>query len=394
MIRTLMDDSSWVHSGQGVPAASSTPSRRQRKDAVVRAESDASESTALTLADYERQARARMDPGVWDFIAGGAGEELTLAANTAAFAPLRLRPRVLTGAGVPDTRTTILGRTWAAPIGVAPLGYHTLVDPAGEVATAEAAGAAGLPLVVSTFGGRTLEDIAAATPGPRWLQVYCFRDRAITAALVTRACRAGFEALVLTVDAPRLGRRLRDIRNDFRLPPGVVPANLTGDGFASPSGHALGAFDAELDWAVVSWLRTHSSLPILLKGVLTAADAGRALDAGVDGIIVSNHGGRQLDGVPATLDVLPEVVSAVAGRCPVLLDGGVRRGRDVLLSLALGADAVLVGRPVLYGLAVGGADGVRHVLDILVGELADDMALAGVASPADAGADLAGVAAR
>jgi (S)-3,5-dihydroxyphenylglycine transaminase len=348
----------------------------------------------LTLADYEMLARVRMEPPVWDFIAGGAGEELTLAANTAAFAPPRLRPRLLTGAGAPDTRTTILGRTWTAPIGIAPLGYHTLADAEGEVATAEAAAATGLPFVVSTFAGRTLEDIVAAGSAPRWLQVYCFRDRSATAALVTRAGRAGFEALVLTVDAPRLGRRLRDIRNDFRLPPGVVPANLTGDGFASPSGHALGAFDAGMDWSVVGWLRELSGLPVLVKGVLTADGARRALDAGADGVVVSNHGGRQLDGVPATLDVLPEVAAATAGRCPVLLDGGVRRGRDVLLSLALGADAVLVGRPVLHGLAVGGAAGVRHVLDILVEELAHDMALAGVASPSDAGPDLAGHAVR
>ena len=347
--------------------------------------------TALTLAEYEQQARSRLDAPVWDFIAGGAGQERTLAANTAAFAPPRLRPRVLTGADAQDTRTSILGRTWAAPIGVAPLGYHTLVDPDGEVATARAASRVGVPLVVSTFAGRTLEDIAAATTAPRWLQVYCFRDRAATAALVDRARRAGYEALVLTVDAPQLGRRLRDIRNGFRLPPGVAPANLTGDGFGSPSAHARGAFDTSLDWTVVSWLREQSGLPVLLKGILTGDAACSAVAAGADGIVVSNHGGRQLDGVPATIDVLPDVVAAVAGRCPVLLDGGVRHGSDVLLSLALGADAILVGRPVLYGLAVGGEAGARHVLDILTSELADDMALAGVASVADIGPDLAGV---
>lgn len=345
-------------------------------------------ATALTLADYEELARDRFDRPVWDFIAGGAGQERTLAANTAAFDRLPLRPRVLVGAGPPDTRTTVLGRTWAAPIGVAPLGYHTLAHPDGEVATARAAGEAGLPLVVSTFAGRTLEDVAAATGAPCWLQVYCFQDRDATAGLVQRARRAGYDALVLTVDAPRLGRRLRDVRNDFRLPPAIVPANLTGEGFGSPGAHALGAFDPALDWTVVSWLHAAGGLPVLVKGVLTADAARRAVEAGADGVIVSNHGGRQLDGVPATLDVLPEVVEAVAGRCPVLLDGGVRRGGDVLRCLALGADAVLVGRPALHGLAVDGARGVRHVLRILTEELAVDMALAGVASVADAGPDL------
>jgi (S)-3,5-dihydroxyphenylglycine transaminase len=344
--------------------------------------------TAFTLADYEDLARACLDAGIWDFIAGGAGEERTLAANSAAFEPIRLRPRVLTGVGAPATGTKILGRHWAAPVAIAPMGYHTLVDPAGEVATARAAGSAGIPFVVSTFAGRTFEDIAAAASSPLWFQVYCFRDRAATRRLIERAERAGFEALVLTVDAPRLGRRLRDLRNGFRLPPGIAPANLSGDGFHSPSDHALAEFDPRLDWTVVEWLRSCSTLPVLLKGVMTGADARRAADAGVDGIVVSNHGGRQLDGIAATFEVLPEVVAAVAGRCAVLLDGGVRRGRDVLLCLALGADAVLLGRPVLHGLAVGRESGVEHVLGIVTEELVDVMALAGVASVADAGPDL------
>ncbi|MEV8035683.1 aminotransferase class I/II-fold pyridoxal phosphate-dependent enzyme [Streptomyces sp. NPDC086182] len=341
-----------------------------------------------TLADYATRACAALPRATWDFLEGGAGEERTLAANTDAFDRARLLPRVLSGVGRPDTATRILGRTWAAPLAVAPLAYHTLAHPSGEVATARAAGRAGLPFVVSTFAGRTFEDIAEAADAPLWLQVYCFRDRALTRELVARAERSGFEALVLTVDAPRLGRRLRDLRNGFRLPEGVTPANLTGDGFASPADHARAAFDDTLDWSVVDWLRSISSLPVLVKGVLTAADAHRALAAGADAIVVSNHGGRQLDGAPATLDVLPEVAAAVAGDCPILLDGGVRRGHDVLSALALGADAVLLGRPVLHGLAVGQEDGVGQVLDMVIEELAEAMTFTGTATAGEAGPHL------
>ncbi|MGW0572061.1 aminotransferase class I/II-fold pyridoxal phosphate-dependent enzyme [Streptomyces tauricus] len=349
----------------------------------------------LTLEEYADLARAELAPDVWDFIAGGAGRERTLAANEEAFGRVRLRPRVLTGVRRPDTGIRILGRDWAAPVGVAPLAYHTLADPEGEVATARAAGLAGLPLVVSTFAGRAFEDIAKAGSGPLWLQVYCFRDREVTRALVERAERAGFEALVLTADAPRLGRRLRDLRNDFRLPEGIAPANLAGagaghgeegaSGFTSPGGHALAEFDPALDWSVIEWLHSVSSLPVLVKGVLTESDARRALAAGADGIIVSNHGGRQLDGAAATLDVLPEISAAVAGACPLLMDGGIRGGGDVLAALALGADAVFLGRPVLHGLAVGRSEGVRRVLDIVVDELAEAMLLTGTATVAEAG---------
>lgn len=350
---------------------------------------------ALTLADVAELARGLVDFRVWDFIEGGGGRERTLAENTAAFDRLRLLPKVLTGAGLPDTGTRILGRDWRMPLAVAPIAYHTLVDPEGEAATAAAAGAAGVPLVLSTFAGRRFDEVAAAaaaSAGPLWLQVYCFRDRAVTRALIERAAEAGIEALVLTADAPRLGRRLRDLRNDFRLPAGIVPANLPGnDGsdYSSPSGHAATEFDPCLDWSVLDWLRSVSPLPILVKGVLSGADAERAAEAGADGVIVSNHGGRQLDAVPAGVEALPEVARALRGRCTVLVDGGIRRGTDILLCLALGADAVLVGRPVLHGLAVEGQKGVARVLRILMEELVDAMALAGVASVADAGPELA-----
>ncbi|WP_030925600.1 aminotransferase class I/II-fold pyridoxal phosphate-dependent enzyme [Streptosporangium amethystogenes] len=345
-------------------------------------------ASLLTLADYEAAARTRFDPPVWDFLAGGAGEERTLAANLRAFEEARLRQRVLTGAGLPDTRTVILGRTWSAPVGIAPMAYHALAHPEGECATARAADPAGVPFIVSTFASRTFKDIAAATRGPLWLQVYCFRDRSTTRRLIEQAEQAGFEALVLTVDAPRLGRRLRDVRNAFRLPPGIGPANLAGGDFSSPSGHALAEFDPSLDWSVIEWLRSVSSLPVLVKGVMTAADARQAIASGVDGIVVSNHGGRQFDGAPATLDVLPEIAATVGGDRPVLLDGGIRRGVDVLAALATGADAVLLGRPVLHGLAVGRQEGVERVLRIVVDELAEAMTLTGTRSVSEAGPEL------
>ncbi|MEU2208442.1 aminotransferase class I/II-fold pyridoxal phosphate-dependent enzyme [Streptomyces hygroscopicus] len=344
----------------------------------------------LSLDEYAERARTRLDPAVWDFIEGGAGDERTLAANRAAFDRVRLRPRVLTGAGEGDPSTTVLGRRWAAPVAVAPMAYHTLMHPDGETATARAAGAAGLPLVVSTFAGRPFAEIAAVAGSPLWLQVYCFRDRATTRRLVERAADAGFEALVLTADTPRLGRRLRDLRNDFRLPPHITPANLPADeaDYSSPSEHGRTGLDPSLDWSVIAWLRSVSPLPVLVKGVMTAEDTRCAIAAGADGIVVSNHGGRQLDGTAATLEVLPRIAAAVNGRCALLLDGGVRRGRDVLAALALGADAVLLGRPVLHGLAVAGADGAAGVLDLVLDELSEAMALTGTATAAGADAAL------
>ncbi|MFD3588185.1 alpha-hydroxy acid oxidase [Streptomyces sp. NPDC058683] len=336
----------------------------------------------LSLGDYARLARERLDQPVWDFFEGGAGEERTLRANTAAFDRIRLRPSVLTGVTGPELRTKILGRTWSVPLAVAPTGYQTLAHPEGELATVRAAGPRGVPVVVSMFAGHSIESLAAVATAPLWLQIYCLRDRATTRQLVERAERARFEAIVLTVDTPHLGRRLRDLRNGFRLPPDVGPANLHGDGFDNPAGHALAQFDPALNWDVVPWLRSITRLPIVLKGILTAADSERAVSAGVDGIIVSNHGGRQLDGAPASLEALPEVVAAVAGACTVLLDGGVRRGADVLAARATGADAVLLGRPVLHGLAVDGEDGVARVLDLLIEELVDAMTLTGIASAA------------
>ncbi|MER5866277.1 alpha-hydroxy acid oxidase [Kitasatospora sp. NPDC002040] len=341
----------------------------------------------LELADVERAARARLPAETWDFVQGGSGAERTLAANRAQFDQCRLRPRTLVDVSATDQGLTLLGSRLETPIGIAPMAYHQLYDPEGELATARAAGRAGALLVAGIFASRTLESIAEAATGPLWLQLYWLRRRDALAALVERAEAAGYRALVLTVDAPRIGRRLRDARNGFAIPAHIRAVNLDQDLMASShradagssgiADHAKEQFDPTLTWADLSWLRERSSLPIVLKGILTGEDARLAAEHGVDAVVVSNHGGRQLDGAPATLSVLPEVVAAVPPTLPVLLDGGVRTGTDVALAIALGARAVLIGRPVLWGLAAGGEDGVAGVLDLLKTELDHTLALLG-----------------
>lgn len=341
----------------------------------------------LALADYEQLARQRLTTDVWDYLAGGSGTESTLAANPAAFERLALRPRVLVDVSRCDLTTELLGARLSAPVGVAPMAYHRLVDQEGEVATARAAGEAGALLVVSVFASRSLTDIAAAATGPLWLQLYWFRRRGVLVDLVHRAEELGYRAIVLTVDTPRVARRLRDLRHGFAVPPGISAVNVdpavmaaTHRGLAGASAierHSRDQLDPSVSWAELAWLRERTSLPLVLKGVLTAEDAELAVAHGVAAVVVSNHGGRQLDGAPASLEALPEVVDAVAGRCPVLVDGGVRTGVDVIKALALGARAVLVGRPALWGLACGGAAGVREVLRLLTTELEDAMVLCG-----------------
>jgi 4-hydroxymandelate oxidase len=346
-----------------------------------------SERQALDLAALEREARERLDPAVYDYVAGGAGAELTLADNLAAWARLRLRPRVLRDVRRIDTATTLLGTVLPNPILVAPTGYHGLVHPEGEVATAAGAAAAGSLMVVSTQANRSIEEVAAAAPGaPRWFQVYVHTDHEFTEELAGRAAAAGYAALVLTADLPVLGNRLRDT---LQFPPGMVLGNAVrrygGSGADIPA--HVSHFDAGLTPATIGWLG-RSGLPVLVKGVLRGDDAEAFVAAGAAGIVVSNHGGRQLDAALAAADALPEVVAAVGGRVPVLVDGGVRWGSDVVKALALGAGGVLVGRPVVWGLASGGAEGVRRVLLGFQQELARAMALCGATSLADLTPDL------
>jgi 4-hydroxymandelate oxidase len=343
--------------------------------------------TVLTVADYRSLARARLDDRVWDYVEGGGDGERTLADCAAAFDGFRLRPRVLVDVSHVDCATTVLGTALAAPLGVAPTAYHRLVHPDGELATAAGAGAAGALFVVSIFASQSIEDIAKAATGPLWLQLYWLRRRDVLAELAGRAEAAGYRALVLTVDAPRLGKRLRDMRNGFAIDPAVSAVNLDPDlmaltyggrsGSSAIAEHALATFDPAVTWADLAWLRSVTRLPILLKGVLTAEDARLAIEHGAAGVVVSNHGGRQLDGAVPGLHALPEIVAAVAGTGAVLFDGGVRRGTDVFTALALGADAVLVGRPVLWALAADGGAAVTHLLTVLRAELEHTMALTG-----------------
>jgi 4-hydroxymandelate oxidase len=339
----------------------------------------------LTLDEYEALARERLERSAYDYYAGGAGEERTLAANREAFNAIPLRPRVLVDVSAIDTRTTALGHSLELPVMLAPTAFNRLAHADGEMAAARAAHGSGTLMIGSTLSTCSLEDVSTACGGPMWFQLYVYKDRVFTQELIARAEAAGYRALVLTVDTPLLGRRYRDVRNNFVLPEGITMRNFEAamtnasrwGAHSSFSSYVHDLFDATLSWSVVAWLKSQTRLPILVKGILTEEDASLAVHAGVDGVIVSNHGGRQLDGAPASIFALPEVVDAVAGRVEVLMDGGVRRGTDVLKALALGARAVCIGRPYLWALAARGEAGVRDVLRILREELALAMALAG-----------------
>jgi 4-hydroxymandelate oxidase len=336
----------------------------------------------MVAEEFERQARQHLERQAYDYLAGGADDELTLADNVAAWQRLRLRPRVLRDVSKVSTDTTVLGSPVSFPALVAPTAYQRLAHDDGERATAQGAAAAGTIMVASTLSTVSLEDIAAAAPeAVRWFQLYVHRDRGWTAEVVARAVAAGYRALVFTVDVPVLGLRRRDERNQFRLPPGMVAANV-GEPLPKVPGSTLMAYaqdelDPGITFADIEWLRGLCDLPILVKGVLRADDARACVEAGAVGIVVSNHGGRQLDTAVATAVALPEIVEAVGGDVEVLVDGGIRRGTDVIKALALGARAVLLGRPVLWGLASGGSSGVQSVLQTLRDEFARALALCG-----------------
>lgn len=349
----------------------------------------------VCLADYERLAEQKLDRNAWAYLSGGSADEITTRWNRTRFDEIALMPRLLRGGPGGHARLSLLGRDWAHPIFVAPVAHQKLAHPDGEIATAMAADAQDACMVLSTQAGVAMEDAARAGATCRWFQLYIQPARAATLQLVRRAEDAGFEALVVTVDAPINGVRNREHRVGFSLPPGVSAVNLAGLPTAETSASSHGAsavFDHLMAqapaWDDIVWLRQETKLPLVLKGILSPEDALEGLAAGADGLIVSNHGGRTLDTAVATITALPGVAAAVAGRVPVLLDGGIRRGTDVLKAMALGASAVLVGRPVVYGLAANGAFGASHVLRILRDEFEIAMALTGCRTVADIGPHL------
>ncbi len=370
-------------------------------------------SRTASVADLRRLAQRRLPGGVFDYIDGGAEDELTLVANTAAFAAVSFEPRVLQGLGAVDIGSILLGAPLAYPLVLAPTGFTRIAHPDGELAVARAAARAGLPYTLSTLSTRSIEEVRAASSGRLWFQVYAWRDRGLVHEMVERAAGAGYEALVLTVDTPVFGRRERDVRRGFSLPPTIGPSTLV-DGLLHPSwttgfltsepirfanviGRAVGdggtpvtlsdyineQFDSALSWADVAWLRSIWPGPILIKGVQTVQDALVAADEGVDGIILSNHGGRQLDGAPAIFPLVAPIAEALGGRSTIICDGGVRRGSDIVKAVAAGADAVMAGRAYLYGLGAGGEAGVSRVLDWFGEDVRRTLSLIGASAVRD-----------
>jgi 4-hydroxymandelate oxidase len=339
----------------------------------------------LNLADYARAARAKVGKEVCDYYEGGALDEITLRENTAGWERLKLYYHVLAGVGDRDLSTSVLGQKISMPIAVAPTAFHKLACPEGEIAAARAAKAARTLFVLSSLSNTAMEEVFVQASSPRWFQLYIYKDRGVTHALVNRAEAAGAEAIVLTVDAPGLGTRERDMRNRFTLPEGLCVENLSALGkgkMPQVCGSGLAAyvrenFKSDLSFDDLDWLCGSTKLPVVVKGVCRADDAKKCADHGAKAIVVSNHGGRQLDTAPATCDVLPRVVDVASDRCEIYVDGGIRRGSDVLKAIALGARAVLIGRPILWGLCVDGKKGAVRVLEILRRELDEAMLLCG-----------------
>ncbi len=379
---------------------------------------------AATVDDLRRRAKRRLPSGVFDYIDGGAGDERTLAWNASAFGRLEFRPNVLRDVSALDTSTELFGRHYSMPLILAPTGYSRLTHSAGELSVARAAARAGVPYSLSTMSTRSIEEVAAVSDGPKWFQVYTWKDRGLVAELIGRAAAAGYEALWLTVDTAVLGNRERDTRRGFTMPPRIGPGTII-DGIVHPgwtwdfirhepllfsnvatsstaahgatargdepmemAQHVMHNFDQKLSWADVDWIRSQWSGPLLLKGIQTVADAEQAARIGVEGIGLSNHGGRQLDGAPAPIELVEPVRQALGAAATIICDGGVRRGDDIVKALALGANACSIGRPYLYGAAVGGERGVDYVLAMFRAGLERTMALCGRTSIAAIDRDL------
>ena len=374
---------------------------------------------AASVADLRAIARRRLPGGVFDYIDGGAEDERTMVANSAAFAAVTFRPRVLRDVGHVDPSTTLLGRPLPLPLVLAPTGFTRIADPDGELAVARAAARAGLPYTLSTLSTRSIEEVAQVSGGPRWFQVYVWRDRGLVKEMIDRAATAGYEALVITVDTAVLGRRERDVRRGFSLPPKIGLGTLV-DGAMHPGwtwrflrsdpirfanvGETMGMgdgstavtlseyvntqFDPGLSWRDVEWMRSVWNGPLIIKGIQTVDDARMAAEAGVEAIALSNHGGRQLDSAPAPIDLVAPVADAVGDRLEIVCDGGVRRGSDIVKAVALGARACMAGRAYLYGLGAAGERGVDHVLGLLDADVRRTMALVGASTVSELGPEL------
>lgn len=370
---------------------------------------------AASVADLRSISRRRLPGGVFDYIDGGAEDEIAMERNAEAFRRVEFRPRVMQGVGDADPATTLLGRPLAFPLVLAPTGFTRIAHPDGELAVARAAERAGVPYSLSTLATRSIEEVAAVSSGALWFQVYVWRDRGLVEEMIRRAAESGYQALCLTVDATVLGRRERDVRRGFTLPPKIgldtiidgirhprwtwdfarsdpiVFANVTGQSFGdgtdavSLAEYVNGQFDPALSWRDLEWLRSVWEGPIVIKGIQTVADAVDAADEGADAIVVSNHGGRQLDSAPPTLELVAPIVDAVGDRLEVIVDGGVRRGADIVKALALGARAAMAGRAYLYGLGAGGERGVDQVLEMLEAGVRRTMTLIGARTVADIG---------
>ena len=339
----------------------------------------------VNVSDYEQAAERLLDAGPLGYFQGGAGDERTLRRNVEAFAEWDLIPRVLVDVSAVDASVELFGSRLSMPVAVAPVAFQRLAHDDGEEGMARAAGAVGTAMTLSTIATATPASVAAAAPETtKWFQLYCFKDRGVTEALLAEAVESGYEAILLTVDAPFAGRRERDVRTGFAVDVAApaVQAAVGSDVPLTPK-EVFDLVDASLEWEQLGALTAGCDLPVVLKGVHSPLDAELAIEHGAGGVVVSNHGGRQLDGVPATIDLLPEIAEVVSGRIPLLMDGGVRRGTDVMVALALGADAVLVGRPALWGLAAGGSEGATALLELLRSEVELALALLGCAGPAD-----------
>jgi L-lactate dehydrogenase (cytochrome) len=374
--------------------------------------------TAANVADLRRIARRRLPRGVFDYIDGGAEDELSLRRNVEAFRRVEFSPRVLSDVGHVDTSTTLLGRPLPLPLVLAPTGFTRIATPGGELDVARAAARAGVPYTLSTLATRSIEEVASVSDGPKWFQVYVWKDRGLVKDMLSRAASSGYEAIMLTVDAAVLGRRERDVRRGFTLPPkigvatlldGLAHPNWTWDfvraepivfanvvGTGAPDGTVVASladfvnsqFDPSLSWKDLDWFRSAWTGPIVLKGVQAVEDARRAADAGIEAIALSNHGGRQLDGAPPILELVSPAVEAVGDRVEILCDGGIRRGSDIVKAVALGARACMTGRAYLYGLGVAGERGVDYVIDLLDSGMRRTMALTGCRTISDLGPDL------